>query len=94
MTDATNTVTLKSWSPDGVVSLKKQDGNPVAETDVTSECSFPKIALNAGPGNGFSGDEVGERPHANACHWIINGTQRPVIGLQTLLLADCPKITT
>jgi histidinol-phosphatase len=73
LADVADEVTLRWWSPDGVASTAKVDGSPVTEADVATEEAVLAAMREARPGDGFLGEEVGERSGTTGRRWIIDG---------------------
>ena len=73
MADAADAVTLMWWSTDGVASTTKSDGSPVTKADVAAEHAVQKRVLELCPGDGFLGEEIGERKSSNGRRWIVDG---------------------
>jgi histidinol-phosphatase len=73
MADAADSATLTWWSPDGVASMTKSDGSPVTKADVAAECAVLEILIDTCPGDGFIGEELGERQGSNQRRWIVDG---------------------
>jgi fructose-1,6-bisphosphatase/inositol monophosphatase family enzyme len=61
LTDIADQVTLRWWHPTGVRSRAKVDGSPVTEADVAAEEALLRAVRDACPGDGFLGEEIGER---------------------------------
>lgn len=71
--DAADEVTHSHWSPRGVVARSKADGSPVTEADSAAEEAVARVVLDAHPGDGFLGEESGERPGTSPRRWIVDG---------------------
>lgn len=86
MADVADQATLRWWSTDGVTSTTKADGTPVTPADVAAETAVLEVVLDACPGDGFLGEEVGERSGTSGRRWIvdgIDGTRQFAAGLRT-----------
>ena len=73
LADLADTITLRWWSPNGVASTAKADGSPVTEADVAAEKALLNAVRNACPGDGFLGEEVGEKQGTTGRRWIVDG---------------------
>lgn len=73
LADAADSVTLRWWNPTGVASKAKLDGSPVTEADIAAEEAVLEAARESCPGDGFLGEEVGERPGTTGRRWIVDG---------------------
>lgn len=95
LADLADAMTLRWWSPNGVASTAKVDGSPVTEADVAAEEAVLDAVREARPGDGFLGEEVGERLGTTDRRWIvdgIDGTRFFAAGLPewgTLIALDC-----
>jgi histidinol-phosphatase len=84
--DLADAITLRWWSRDGVAATAKTDGSPVTEADVAAEEAVLGAVVEARPGDGFVGEEVGERLGTTGRRWIvdgIDGTRFFAAGLET-----------
>lgn len=73
LADLADRATLRWWSSDGVTSTTKADGSPVTLADVAAEEAVLEAVLDACPGDGFLGEEVGQRPGTTGRRWIVDG---------------------
>lgn len=73
LADLADEVTLRWWSPNGVVSRAKADGTPVTDADLAAERAVLEAVQEACPGDGFLGEEVGERLGTTGRRWIVDG---------------------
>src|SRR5437763_15956309 len=73
LADAADRVTMRSWDSDGVPSVDKADGSPVTEADSAAERAVLDALRDACPGDGFLGEELGERPGTTGRRWIVDG---------------------
>ena len=73
MADAADAVTLMWWSTDGVALTTKSTGSPVTKADIAAEHAVQKRVLELCPGDGFLGEEIGERKSSNGRRWIVDG---------------------
>ena len=73
LADLADAITLRWWSPNGVASTAKADGSPVTEADVAAEKALLNAVRNACPGDGFLGEEVGEKQGTTGRRWIVDG---------------------
>ncbi len=73
LADLADAMPLRWWSWDGVASTVKADGSPVTEADVAAEDAVLRAVRQARPGDGFFGEEVGERLGTTDRRWIVDG---------------------
>jgi len=73
LADLADAMTLRWWSRNGVASAAKADGSPVTEADVAAEEAVLSAVREACPGDGFLGEEVGERLGTTGRRWIVDG---------------------
>jgi histidinol-phosphatase len=73
LADLADAMTLRWWSRNGVASTVKADGSPVTEADVVAEEAVLSAVREAHPGDGFLGEEVGERLGTTGRRWIVDG---------------------
>src|SRR5438105_851097 len=66
-------MTLRWWSRNGVASTAKADGSPVTEADVAAEEAVLNAVREVRLGDGFVGEEIGERLGTTGCRWIVDG---------------------
>lgn len=71
--DLADAVALRWWTPSGVASRTKGDGTPVTDADVAVEQALLDAIREARPGDGFIGEEVGERVGTTGRRWIVDG---------------------
>jgi histidinol-phosphatase len=69
LADLADEQTMSWWSPKGVTSETKVDGSPVTE----AERAVLAAMNEARPGDGFIGEETGERLGSNERRWIVDG---------------------
>jgi histidinol-phosphatase len=73
LADIADSITLGMWSPNGVSSTTKADDSPVTEADVAAEHAVRAHILEARPGDGFVGEELGEIVGTTGRRWIVDG---------------------
>jgi histidinol-phosphatase len=73
MADAADSATLTWWSPDVVASMTKSDGSSVTKADVAAECAVLEVVIDACSGDGFIGEELGERIGSVQLRWVVDG---------------------
>ncbi|CAN5798083.1 histidinol-phosphatase [soil metagenome] len=73
LADLADAMTLRWWSRNGVASTAKADGSLVTEADVAAEEAVLSAVREARPGDGFLGEEVGERMGTTGRRWIVDG---------------------
>ena len=86
LADQADRVTLEWWNPRGVAATVKANGSPVTAADVAAEQAVLRAVLDACPGDGFLGEEIGSRPGTTDRRWNvdgIDGTRAFVAGLPT-----------
>jgi histidinol-phosphatase len=86
MVDAADAETSQAWRSTGVVSTAKLDGSPVTAADVAAETAMLTVLRQRRPGDGFLGEELGERASTTGRRWIadgIDGTRYFATGAET-----------
>lgn len=73
LADVADEVALGSWNQDGVPSSTKLDGSPVTKADVAVEEAVLTAMRTLCPGDGYLGEEVGERVGSTGRRWIVDG---------------------
>jgi histidinol-phosphatase len=73
LADLADVMTMRWWSRNGVIATAKADGSPVTEADVAAEEAVLNAVRELRPGDGFLGEEVGERRGATGRRWIVDG---------------------
>ncbi len=73
LADLADAMTLRRWSRHGVATTAKADGSPVTEADVAAEEAVLSAVRQERPGDGFLGEEVGERHGTTGRRWIVDG---------------------
>jgi len=86
LADLADAETLVRWSSHGSTTRLKSDGTPVTEADLAAERSVLASVSAERPGDGFIGEEVGERVGSTGRRWIVDGidsTRSFAAGLRT-----------
>lgn len=73
LADIADQATLRWWHPQGVLSRAKGDGSPVTEGDIAAEEAVLGAVQYHRPGDGFLGEEIGERRGTTGRRWIVDG---------------------
>lgn len=95
LADIADARTLRWWSSNGVASSAKVDGTLVTAADIDAEEAVLAAVREACPGDGFLGEEVGERQGSTRRRWIvdgIDGTRFFAAGMETwgtLIALEC-----
>jgi histidinol-phosphatase len=86
MVDAADAETSQAWRSTGVASTAKPDGSPVTAADVAAETAMLTVLRQRRPGDGFLGEELGDRAGTTSRRWIadgIDGTRDFATGAET-----------
>lgn len=72
LADAADEIAMAHFTGDAIAHETKDDGSPVSDADPEIEDRLHGMVVEARPGDGFLGEEIGERGSSSR-RWIVDG---------------------